>query len=710
MIFELVQDFADALDAMPEAHSHRCVLRLLDEAIRRDVHFVDRHPTTLFQCLWNLCWWYDCPDAAKHYDVSRRTGTDPLPWEWPERPLATLLEQWREIKEWTQPGFFWLRSLRAPFLRLGAGQRILLSGHSEAVVAACFSPDGDLLATAGDTTVRLWNLRTGAEVRRLEGGFGWLGVCFSPQASQLASASFEGPMIVWDVSSGAELLELKGHRAWVSCVRYSPDGRHLASASMDGTIRVWDAVSGAELRKFSGLSQLPLNSVDFSPDGRRIAGACFQEQVFVWDASTGTELLRFAGTTERVLSVCFSPDGRRLAGAEGRGAIIRDAANGEIQVRLEGHTDLVSSVCFSPDGRHLATASNDKTVRVWDVRTGVEIHQFKGHRDHVNNVSFSPNGRRIASTANDRTIRVWEPSSQTEAIPYRMVSYRELSEDLQRIAEQFDHTLLVRDTISGIDLIQIPQVSHVRKAAFSPDHRRLAVLAVDSPLRVWDLTNGNELATLNGDVSKVSELFFAPDGRRLATGEFVSEDSRDSTSGVTTKFFTVRVWDAISGAELIQFDEQQWDQWKMSFSSDGQWFAGACRDNTVALGWLAGDSKVVQLHGHTKGITRIGFSPDSQWRFTGSLWDKTTRVWDPARGECLEILEFRYNLEGAVQAKLAPFISVHIRGDAAILDNETSRCVVFIPGVDERTWAKSCQNGSIWSCPNLLAILEGIPR
>ncbi len=56
MIFHLIQDFADALDSMPREHSRHRILALLDEAIRRDVHFIDRHPTTLFQCLWNTCW------------------------------------------------------------------------------------------------------------------------------------------------------------------------------------------------------------------------------------------------------------------------------------------------------------------------------------------------------------------------------------------------------------------------------------------------------------------------------------------------------------------------------------------------------------------------------------------------------------------------------------------------------------------------------
>src|SRR2546421_6121537 len=114
MIFDLIHDFATALDAMPAAHPRRRILALLDEAIRRDVHFIDRHPTTLFQCLWNTCWWYDSSEAAKHYELSKRTSSQPLPWDSPEPKLSATLEAWRRAKEMATPGFPWLRSLRPP--------------------------------------------------------------------------------------------------------------------------------------------------------------------------------------------------------------------------------------------------------------------------------------------------------------------------------------------------------------------------------------------------------------------------------------------------------------------------------------------------------------------------------------------------------------------------------------------------------------------
>ena len=126
MIFDLVQDFAAVLDTMPDGHPRRRILSLLDEAVRRDVHFIDRHSPTLFQCLWNTCWWYDCREAAQHYDLSKRLSSEPLPWDRPGLKLYAILEGWRRAKEMAMPDFPWLRSLRpAPVHLCNAQQAIL---------------------------------------------------------------------------------------------------------------------------------------------------------------------------------------------------------------------------------------------------------------------------------------------------------------------------------------------------------------------------------------------------------------------------------------------------------------------------------------------------------------------------------------------------------------------------------------------------------
>ena len=100
LVCELAGDFAAAVSALPENRPQWRILGLLEEALLRDIHFIARHWTTLFQCLWNSCWWYDCPEAANHYN--RPEGGWPPgdpPWTQPGMKLHKLLEAWRNAKE-----------------------------------------------------------------------------------------------------------------------------------------------------------------------------------------------------------------------------------------------------------------------------------------------------------------------------------------------------------------------------------------------------------------------------------------------------------------------------------------------------------------------------------------------------------------------------------------------------------------------------------
>jgi WD40 repeat protein/serine/threonine protein kinase len=298
------------------------------------------------------------------------------------------------------------------------------------------------------------------------------------------------------------------------------------------------------------------------------------------------EIQRFEGHTGHIFSVAFSPDGRHaLSGARDPDKTLRlwDVATGRELHCFRGHTNTVRTVAFSPDGLRVLSGSWDKTVRLWNVATGKELQCFVGHTADVSGAVFSPDGHHILSGGLDKTMRLWDVETGQERRQFR------------------GHSGGVHSVAFSLNGSRILSGGGYRVENGS----RIPVN--DFTVRLWDADSGLELRRFIGHTQIVHTVAFIGDGRRIVSG---SVDN------------TIRIWDVNTQRELHRFEGHA-----VSFSPDGRRaLADSMRDNSMSLWDVESWRELHRFKGHTQEVLSVAFSPDGRLAVTGSR-DMTVRLW-----------------------------------------------------------------------------------
>jgi RNA polymerase sigma factor (sigma-70 family) len=383
-----------------------------------------------------------------------------------------------------------------------------MAGHNNR--DKCFvAPDQKTVAwTTNEGSIELWDYATGMKLRSWESQ-GMKGLpakerrintmVFSPDSRMLATAGPDGILRLWNAATGEELRQLTGPKAFEQQVALSPDGRKIAYGHADKTVRVCETTSGEELWRTAagpdGICWLA-----FSPDGKVLASSLNgrERPIYLWDAATGKELRQLTPNAKEGFSqVAFAPDSKTLAIGDHDGTILLfELATGKQSRRIRAHCGYAGPLAFSSDGKTLVSCG-DNLIRQWDVATGMEVHAPAGPAGSVCFVALSPDGRTLASGNSILNSRLWDAKTgkelhhitEEEAHGWRILAF---SPDGRTLVQQ-GQQIIFWEVASGKERQSfLPPTSggapgNRQTLSFSADGTLLASGNGDSTVLIWDV-------------------------------------------------------------------------------------------------------------------------------------------------------------------------------------------------------------------------------
>ncbi|NEQ40858.1 MAG: response regulator [Okeania sp. SIO3I5] len=319
-------------------------------------------------------------------------------------------------------------------------------GHRYKITSLYFHPNNQIIASADDSgAVKLWSLRDNKPPTFCNHKSKITTVKFSPDGKILASADEDGNIKLWQ-TDGTELENHQIYNKKITALSFHPNSKILAFSNDDGNVDFLSlnksetplpmppqdfGITGLNF-SFDGkiiafaqenhleiydqdFNQLALGrhsdriiSMDVSSNSHTLATVGADNNIKIWDFTDNKLLEKLSfSTNSTVTKISFSPDGEILASASEDCTIKLWNLNGEELAIFKGHSKTITSISFSPDGQILASGSNDNTIKLWSLINETEIYTLQDHTQAITSIDFSPDGKTLASASNDKTVILW---------------------------------------------------------------------------------------------------------------------------------------------------------------------------------------------------------------------------------------------------------------------------------------------------------------
>ena len=561
----------------------------------------------------------------------------------------------------------------------------VIRGEGTRLMDLDLSPDGEQSVVVDNLEdVTLYDLSDRAPVATLGGeGTTYRAATFSPDGSEVAVSWFNAECWIGDcrergiTTYDAQTLKSNGVTYQglgnpASDVAYSSRGHLIAAIGplpFADNVAIWSVdrpdkpimrLTLSELGDF--FEPTPERNVQgwvaFSPDGRRLyAGGAGPTEVF--NVTTGERVDSFGGAG----ALALSPDGETMAVRTGDTTVrLIDTKTGTTTARLSDHESAVTGATFSQDGSLVSTVSNDQTAIVWTTATGEAVQHLEAHVGSVHAVEFGQDENLQLYTAGaDGTTIVWD-LDRTRGLARQLVAPQRVQSPDEGVPLLSPGATSVFSQGKSIGFLDVgtkettkisvkgkderDAVKSLAWAAYRPDGRRLATVAVDGAVQLWDVETGKIVdKTVGRDSENLGAISYTPDGAHVIvadqdgmvrkldartlepTGRTLDLDiepagiraTHDGVVAVTSDNIDVG-----AGTDLVLADldsgriirKPQIDSWglRSNFSADGRLYAYGGFDGRVGVIEVATGEEVARTRDpiHDGPVSWVTFSPDSK--------------------------------------------------------------------------------------------------